>query len=88
MGLTPGCQCDACVMRWVSALILHAVKLEKAVLRAKALIDAGQIEMAHALVARAAELAAERDLCGELRIEQEARNLLTAAEKRSAGRLN
>ena len=44
--------------------------------------------MVYALIAKAAELAQERDLTSELRLEQQARNVQAAKEARRAGRLH
>jgi len=88
MGPTPGCQCSECVAAWTAALVLYAMKLESAAKRIKIMIDNGADVAAYQLIEKAAELAAEQDLCGELKLEQEVRNLRTAAEIRRAGRLN
>ena len=86
--VVPGCKCDDCMTRWVADLILYTMKLEKAVLQARVMIDAGQHDMAHGLIGMAVELAQGRNLCGELKLEQQARNLRTAAEMRAMNRLH
>jgi len=72
----------------VASLITYCMQLERAVLRAQCMIDAGQTDLAHALIRVAAELAEERDLCGEISLEVEGRNIRTAADLRAAGRLH
>jgi len=87
-GVTPGCQCSDCVTRYVADLILYCMKLEKAAIQVKSLIDHGAAgEVSYGLIAQAAALAMERDLSGELRVEQETRNVRTAAELRAQNRL-
>ena len=54
------------------------MRLEGAALSIKTMIDAGAGGAAYALITRAAALAEERDLSGEIKLEAEARNIRQA----------
>ena len=83
-----GCQCEECLARRIGELIIYGVKLEKAALEVRRLVDAGNMTGALGLIQAAGRLAEENDLEGEMEAMVIARTMEAAAAAREAGRLH
>jgi hypothetical protein len=69
-------------------LIIYGLKLEKAALEVRRLVDAGSMDAALGLIQAAAQLAEEHDLEGEVQAMALARNMEQATAARELGRLH
>jgi len=72
----------------VGDLILYTMRLEKAVIECKRLLDADCDNASRMLLAKTAQLAHERDLSGEVREMEHTQNVETAIMLREANRLH